>query len=269
MELSRQVIIKLNEELNRAKIPGNEELNSSLRLLAKWRSLLIQNTYLIKHGTKVFGGPFRGLDYIEQSAEGCHVAKLLGCYEQPLHPYIAEFLKRDYTRILHIGCAEGYYAVGLARYFTSAISMAFDTNPLARQACEHLAAKNNVNERMTIAGEFRPSDFKLLSEERALIFCDIEGSEYDIFKEAAITDLLRTDIIVESHECFHQGITERLVSMFTATHDITIVKDNGVRTLGKMPSWFESLSHLDQLLSVWEWRSGPTPWVIMEAKEGS
>jgi hypothetical protein len=27
-----------------------------------------------------------------------------------------------------------------------------------------------------------------------------------------------------------------------------------------------SLAHLDQLLATWEWRSGPTPWLVMKAK---
>jgi len=33
------------------------------------------------------------------------------------------------------------------------------------------------------------------------------------------------------------------------------------------PSWFNNLSHLDQLLATWEWRAGPTPWLVMKAKE--
>jgi len=29
-----------------------------------------------------------------------------------------------------------------------------------------------------------------------------------------------------------------------------------------------NLAHLDQLLAVWEWRSGPTPWLVMKAHKG-
>jgi hypothetical protein len=80
-------------------------LQQSLRLLAKWRSLLIQNTLLQHEGTVVRQGPLRGLDFLLQSAEGCHVAKLLGCYEQPLQPYLERAFTEAYPTILNIGCA--------------------------------------------------------------------------------------------------------------------------------------------------------------------
>jgi len=32
------------------------------------------------------------------------------------------------------------------------------------------------------------------------------------------------------------------------------------------PQWFNNLTHLDQLLATWEWRSGATPWLVMKAK---
>jgi hypothetical protein len=64
------------------------QLNNALRLLSKWRSVLIQNTLLKSQGTVVMQGPLAGMDFLPQSAEGCHIAKLLGCYEQPLQPFI-------------------------------------------------------------------------------------------------------------------------------------------------------------------------------------
>lgn len=91
--------------------------------------MLIQNTLLKKEGTKVLQGPLRGLDFTEQSAERCHIAKLLGCYEQPLQPYITTAIEKDYATILNIGCAEGYYAVGLARAMPGTTSLALDTDP--------------------------------------------------------------------------------------------------------------------------------------------
>jgi len=45
-------------------------LENSLRLLSKWRSLLIQNTLLQHHETLVMCEPLKGLDFLAQSAEG-------------------------------------------------------------------------------------------------------------------------------------------------------------------------------------------------------
>jgi hypothetical protein len=74
------------------------------------------------------------------------------------------------------------------------------------------------------------------------------------------------DLIVESHECLSPGITQTLLDRFSATHHITVVPDDGQRQLHNPPAWFLNLAHLDQLLATWEWRSGPTPWLVMRAK---
>ena len=35
-----------------------------------------------------------------------------------------------------------------------------------------------------------------------------------------------------------------------------------------LPPWLQAASHLDQLLAVWEWRSAPTPWLVLEPLPG-
>ena len=79
-----------------------ETLNNTLRLLSKWRSVLIQNTYLKRVGTTVFSGPLAGLNFVAESSEGCHLPKLLGTYEQPLHRYLEELTGTDYRYIVNI-----------------------------------------------------------------------------------------------------------------------------------------------------------------------
>ena len=107
MSLSETVTKQLLSSLSKESANPNDTLNNALRLLSKWRSVLLQNTLLEKEGTRVLQGPLKGLDFIEQSAEGCHIAKLIGCYEQPLQPYITAAIKKDYSTVLNIGCAEG------------------------------------------------------------------------------------------------------------------------------------------------------------------
>lgn len=242
------------------------QLNNAMRLLAKWRSVLIQNTLLQQNGTVVLDGPLKGLDFLRQSAEGCHIPKLLGCYEQPLLPYIEAAIQANYPLILNIGCAEGYYAVGMARRLAATRVMAFDLNPDARQVSAELAAKNGVSDRITIGTLFRPEDFAGYAAQRVLVLCDIEGGEQDLLNPEIAPALAGMDLIVESHECIVPGVTQMLIERFAATHDITLVQDNGQRELPNVPAWFNNLAHLDQLLAVWEWRSGPTPWLVMRTK---
>jgi hypothetical protein len=258
-----------NQLLTNLQSPSSNEvaqLNDALRLLSKWRSVLIQNTLLQQQGTVVMQGALAGLDFIEQSSEGCHIAKLLGCYEQPLQPYIQQAIEANYHTILNIGCAEGYYAVGMARHMTNTKVMAYDLNPTAQTTCQALADKNNVSDRVTIGALFTHEDFAQYANTHTLVLCDIEGAEKDLLDPIKAPALKGMDIIVESHEAMHPGLTQELVNRFQDTHNITYIQDNGQRQLANMPAWFNNLAHLDQLLAVWEWRSGATPWLVMYSK---
>ena len=99
-----------------------------------------------------------------------------------------------------------------------------------------------------------------------LVICDIEGGERDLLNPEISLALKNMDLIVESHECLLPGITQVLIDRFAKSHNITLVQDNGQRYLNDAPQWFNNLAHLDQLLATWEWRSGPTPWLVMYAK---
>ncbi len=239
-------------------------LNNALRLLAKWRSVLIQNTLLQKNGTVVMQGPLAGLDFLAQSAEGCHITKLLGCYEQPLQPFIETAINEQYSIVINVGCAEGYYAVGMARRMTETLVYAYDTNVNAQRACADLAEKNGVANRIKIGGLLSAETLSHHAGEHALLLVDIEGAEQELLDPEVSPALRSMSIIVESHECLVPDITNLLVDRFKQTHQITIVQDDGQRNLENAPNWFLSLSHLDQLLATWEWRSGPTPWLVMK-----
>ncbi len=263
MNLHHDVRMHLLNLLDR---PADEpRLNQALRLLSKWRSVLIRNRLLLQQGTVVMEGILEGLDFLTDSAEGCHIAKLLGCYEQPLQPYLEAAIHTGYDTVINIGCAEGYYAVGMARKMQGTRILAYDLNPKARKVCAELAKKNGVADRIEIGSMFRPEDFAACADRHILVLCDIEGAEKDLLDPAVAPALQGMDIIVESHECLVKGITRLLIERFSDSHTITTVEDSGQRRLSKAPPWFNNLAHLDQLLAVWESRSGPTPWLVMKA----
>ena len=56
-----------------------------------------------------------------------------------------------------------------------------------------------------------------------------------------------------------------LQDRFAATHNIKVVRQHAKTTA--LPDWLAELNHLDQLLAVWEWRAGPTPWLVMTPKD--
>lgn len=261
--------IGLSDRQSDVKSLDQNALNNLLRLFSKWRSALLQNTFLQNGGSAVRSGIFAGMDMGPNAAEGCYVPKLLGTYEQPIQNHIRDLSSTDYQNIVNIGCAEGYYAVGLAGVFKDAPIHAYDINPAALETCRKLAVINQVTDRIRLAPEFKPSSFQDFSRQRVFYFVDIEGAEAALFSPGALAHLEHSDLIVECHSVRPNSITETLFGLFRQTHDVKIVFDNGMRTFENMPEWFFNLAHLDQLLSVWEWRSSPTPWIVASAKKQS
>ncbi|MBS0361457.1 MAG: hypothetical protein JSR98_08750 [Proteobacteria bacterium] len=247
-------------------LPDIEELNELLRRLARWRSRLLANTYVARQGTLIAGGPFAGMDYLVEAAEGALVPRLLGTYESELHPHLARFAEAGLDCVIDVGCAEGYYAVGLARMMPGVIVHAHDIDERARAACAELAAKNGVSDRVIVGGEFAPDGFEAFAGRRALVMVDAEGAEVDILQPALSPALAGMNVIVETHDLYRRGAMAAMLERFTPTHDIVRV-DQQPKTFD-MPDWLKALPHLDQLLAVWEWRFKPTPWLVMTPKRG-
>jgi hypothetical protein len=243
-----------------------ETLNAALRLLAKYRSTLIQNTVVQQCGSTVQGGPFQGMRFVAQSAEGCHVPKLLGCYESELHAHILAAAERGYQAVINIGAAEGYYAVGLARLMPNVRVYAYDTNAAAHPVCQSLAESNGVAERVVIGGAFAGEEFERFAGQKTLVVCDIEGGETGLLDPQRYPALKAMDLIVELHDSPGASPSVLIPERFGATHAVTMVR-HGAHAV-ELPPLFEPLGHLDQLLALWEWRSGPTPWAVMQARNG-
>nr|MEA2798486.1 hypothetical protein [Phenylobacterium sp.] len=244
--------------------PSNDELYDLLRLLGRWRSYLLANTFVAHHGARILGGPFAGMEYVAAATEGALVPRLLGTYESELHPHLQTFAAAGLDGIVDVGCAEGYYAVGLARMMPDVTVYAYDIDPKARAACTDLAGKNGVSDRVRVGGEFAPDGFEAFAGRRMLVMVDAEGAELDILQPTLSPALAGMNVIVETHDIYRRGALATLVGRFGPSHDIVRV-DQQPKTFD-MPDWLQELSHLDQLLAVWEWRIQPTPWLVMTPK---
>ncbi|NHB76888.1 class I SAM-dependent methyltransferase [Rhodobacter calidifons] len=243
---------------------GPDRLAAQLRQLAKWRAIVLANTLLQRSGGRVAHGPFAGMHYAVPAAEGGRAPRLLGVYEASLHPVIETVISRGYPQVLDIGCAEGYYAVGLARRMPSSLIHARDTNPAARALCTELARANGVEDRLRIAGAVGHADLALCAEAPTFILCDIEGAEAELLDPARAPALVRADLLVEVHEGMRPGLLALLTDRFAPSHRITRI-DRSLRP-DLLPDWAEMLSDLDRLLMLWEWRATPTPWLWMESR---
>jgi hypothetical protein len=248
--------------------PDQGALLRMLRFLGKWRAAMLVNTYIARQGTVVHSGIFRGMTFLDHSTEeGAMMPRLLGTYESELHPHFRAFVEESLDAVIDVGCAEGYYAVGLARMAPSVTVHARDIDEKARTACAELAQRNGVADRVRIGGRFEAEDFQAFVGQRALVLVDAEGAEADILDPVRAPALADMSIIVETHDVFRPGSEALLKSRFSPTHDIVRVEQQP-KTFD-MPDWMRTLTHLDQLLAVWEFRLAPTPWLVMRPRKPS
>lgn len=242
--------------------PSPETLNAAFRLLAKWRSVVIGNTLAARHGTTITHGPFKGMSYATPASEGSFPARLLGVYEASLAPVIEAIISRAYPLVIDVGCAEGYYAVGLARRMPASIIWARDASATAQDLCRDLARQNGVT--VQVGGLLTHAELAVCADQPTVIICDIEGAEGLLLDPVAAPELRLADILVEVHEGMVPGLTVTLAQRFQATH--------AIMPLGRklddssLPDWTEGWSDMDRLIALWEWRAGPTPWLWMQAK---
>ena len=189
-------------------------------------------------GSRVQAGPFAGMR-IDLDALPVHVSpKLLGTYEDELHECIETAISRGPQVVLNVGCAEGYYAVGLAIRLPGATVYAFDADPKSRRAVVRNASLNGVAARVHASGVVRATGLEsLLRLGRALVVMDCEGAEFELLDLGATPSLARADIIVELHPHRHAAIEETVIDRFRPTHTVERVAQSSTEAkLARAPS---------------------------------
>lgn len=174
---------------------------------------------------KVLNGPFKGMRYPDFIAHGSAMyPKLLGSYESELYSALEELLITDYKTIIDVGCAEGYYAVGLAMRKPNATVYAYDVDKLAIEACKKMAQFNKVENRMKF--EYFCSPETLINfdlTERSLIVCDCEGYEKELFTQQVVANLKNTDVLIELHDLYDERISPSILNVFKSSHNLKCV----------------------------------------------
>ena len=171
-------------------------------------------------------GIFQGMRYPQiRSVESALFPKLLGSYERELQPVLERICGQGYREIVNIGCAEGYYAVGLAMRIPGARVHAFDINPEAIRLCREMAALNQVSERV-ITGAF--CDAAVLQGMRlagkTLVVCDCEGYEKELFTTATVKLLAPHDVLVEVHDGVDITFSTYIRRLFEPTHRVEVIE---------------------------------------------
>ncbi|MGO9131171.1 MAG: hypothetical protein ACLQIS_15755 [Bryobacteraceae bacterium] len=218
--------------------------------------------FTAEHGMVVRDGPFQGMRLTPDALNSLSMPKLLGCYEMELHPFLGSL--RDYAEIVNIGCAEGYYAVGLARRFPDAVVYAFDTLPEARRICSEVAEANGVAARVIVRGTCDLAQLRQLAPQRPFLLCNCEGAEYALVRPDAVPWLRHCDILVELHQFEPAQVPEELIARFAHSHTAATVRFGEADRM--VPGLPDRWPPADRRLAVREFRCGGLQWAFLSAK---
>jgi hypothetical protein len=187
------------------------------------------------HGLAVSGGPFAGLLYTDTRPHTL-VPKLLGIYERELHAAVEDAIRARPARIVNVGAADGYYAVGLARRCPGAQVLAFEADAAQRELLAAVVAANGVD--VEIQGAAGPGAL----DDADLVVMDCEGCE-----RALLQPPLAATIIVELHDVWDPGVGTAVTERFAATHEIAVIASGPQPPRGVLS----------------EQRPGPMSWAVM------
>jgi Met-10+ like-protein len=222
---------------------------------------------------RVSQGPFRGMRYIALAYCSEVLPKLVGTYERELVPALEMICRSDCDRIVDVGAAEGYYAVGMALRNPRARVVAFEINPSARHYLRRLARRNGVSGRIAIRGgcTVESLDDSLAGSRRPAVICDCEGAEDRLLRPDRVEPLRRAFIVVETHDGLEtsdgvlEGITRRLHERFAATHDIEVIASRA-RSRAELTGDCAALSDAEAAEAMDEGRPW-AQWLFLEPKE--
>ncbi|HRO42527.1 MAG TPA: methyltransferase [Flavipsychrobacter sp.] len=213
-------------------------------------------------------GYFKGLRYPGFGSFGSSLfPKLSGSYESELVPVFKELERNHYDQIIDIGCAEGYYAIGLAKKHPQAFVHAFDISENARRLCHTMAEINQVAERIMVEGECTPKWLREMDANvRRLLVCDCEGFERKLFDDTNVGSLAQCDLVVELHPMYYTDVKEYLHELFKDTHHITYVSSyDDARKIFDLPATYTSFPPVDKVKLVQEGRSFSMDWMIAQS----
>jgi hypothetical protein len=222
----------------------------------------VEAEYFRKLPLEVLSGPFAGMRYLRMSTGSTLLPKLLGSYESELHNTLEELIQSCPPVVIDIGCAEGYYAVGLSRRLPTSKVYAFDLETTAQQMAGKLAQLNDVQDRVWFAGECTPDRLSGLVVPGCLIVSDCEGGEWNLLDPVRVPQLLHAQILVEIHADDMVAGAERLAARFENTHQVRWHRVLQ-RTAISHPNLTNQLTTEDLKIAMCEFRRPDQIWLVL------
>ena len=207
-------------------------------------------------------GPFAGMRLLDRERwhDGNYGTKLIGSYEHELHRVIEIAVRRDPATIVNVGCAEGFYAVGMAMLCPRAQVIAYDVDGESLALCREAALLNGVGGRVATLDGIRSTSQLAAGRHRRLLIVDCEGSEAFLLDPRRCPSLAQSDLIVECHDYLRPGTSDTLVERFGRTYIVGWIEP-GPPPVGAYP-FLASLPFGVLMEAITEKRPPGTLWMV-------
>lgn len=230
--------------------PFIENLGERIKLITQ---MIVQN------------GLFAGMVLPASASKRDLGSRLIGSYERELAPLIDEIIHTvSPDPIINVGCADGFYAVGLARCMPESFVYAFDVDEGAQAICSEAAKLNKVSERLKVGGVLTVQALGELVQrgKRPFVIMDCEGCERELLLSPDAIDLTKCILLVECHDFIDRTITTRLMKKFRETHSIERISQ-GSRDPSDYPA-LRGWPEVEKWLILSENRPELMHWLIMK-----
>jgi hypothetical protein len=174
-------------------------------------------------------GLFSGLILSDELSWGDYLgSKLLGLYESELYKTLEDVILSSPDIVINVGCAEGFYALGLAKLIPNVKVFAYDIDSEARRICADGAKINGLDGILEIREDCTSAELRSLTEAAShpFVLIDCEGGERNLLLSID-HDYANTRMIIECHDFLDQNITTDLINKFTKTHNIELILQGG------------------------------------------
>ena len=239
-------------------VQASRARRQSHRLLKEWGLWSLNQRLVAELGNQVLDGPFKGLILTPRAGVEHIGPYLLGTYEAELHDTWSRLLPRHYNEIIDVGANFGYYAVGFARRFPETRVVAFDVDWWARKAAGEMAAANGTRN-VSIESWCDSSWLARQLKPHSLIMSDCEGYEGALFCDEWVAAFATCTFVIELHEAFVPGVTQRCRAMFADTHSAHIVDTRREMPLIVRPAAFTD----EEMRRVSTEPRGPQQWLVL------
>jgi len=214
----------------------------------------------------VRGGPFTGMKMALSAASLSLTSKIAGSYEAELHGVFERLALGGYETVVDLGCAEGYYAVGVARLVAPDRVIAIDVEENALRITSENARLNGVADRVFTCGGSSHASISASCIGQTLLICDVEGAELQLLDPNVCPVLCNVDLIVEIHDVPPGDQIARMMSdRFEKTHRIEWFRSQS-RDANDWSSRVPELNRAELAIAIDELRPFPMSWLFAAAR---